>query len=217
MSRWARGARRGPRRSARAEADAAAACSLWPFPGRRRRLEPPSLAAPELSPSLRCDGGSLPPRGEDPNITRIQSLRNRIRCPRCLIHRQVRRLDPTIAALELGVGRHRARAMGRWRGRRQSLPVHRVPPVPELLLRRRCCVSVPMVWLRPAPYTPFLTVISLEQFCPNVWHPGRVLVRDSVPAATMCSWGSCSWCSSSCSRTSTAPRGTCTTCTPPFS
>jgi hypothetical protein len=74
------GARRGPRRSARAEVDAAAAYSSWPFPDRCRWLKPPSLAAPEIPPSLRGGGGRrlLPPRGEDPNIAWI-------RCPSCLI------------------------------------------------------------------------------------------------------------------------------------
>lgn len=44
-------------------------------------------------------------------------------------------------------GWRRVRALGRRRGCRRPLPVHRDPPVPELLLRRRLCVSVPMVCL----------------------------------------------------------------------
>ena len=38
-----------------------------------------------------------------------------------------------------------------------------------------------------------------------------------IVGVQMCFSGFCSWCSSSCRRTSTAPRGTSTTCTPPFS
>ena len=57
-------------------------------------------------------------------------------------------------------GRRRARALGRRGGRHRPLPVHRAPPVPELLLGRRRCVPIAMVRSRPAPYHHMSRAIS---------------------------------------------------------
>ena len=59
-------------------------------------------------------------------------------------------------------GRRRARALGRRGGRHRPLPVHRAPPVPELLLGRRRCVPIAMVRSRPAPYHHMSRAISPE-------------------------------------------------------
>jgi len=77
-------------------------------------------------------------------------------------------------------GRRRARALGRRGGRHRPLPVHRAPPVPELLLGRRRCVPIPLVRSRSAPSThsPSSSSHLSSNFTRMRDVPGRALLRD---------------------------------------